>query len=177
MQQLECVTFYISYDDILLKNTILPYDGEGGKMNAKRTDVSWYNFNIGEMLQDYGDYQYFNLRLSSVMTQLLGTWANTANLNVCYMLSGFDFVNQSHDIEKKSEIEEVPLVSIIEASERQYSFQNLNHTIRFKKGLSNDKIRLRLRVLRTVDDNSNDTATISTSHPRLHFIFNIYPIE
>ncbi len=108
MQQLECVTFYISYDDVLANTGTVPINNINGVMNTDRTDVTWRNFNIGEMLRDYPDYEYFNLRLSSVMTQYLGTWANAANINVCYMLSGFDFVNQSYDTETKSEIGEIP---------------------------------------------------------------------
>lgn len=177
MQQLECVTFLLSYNDVLISTPAYPYDGINGKCNADRTDLTWNNFNIGEMLNDYGDYEYFNLRLSDIMYQNSGTWANAANLNVKYMLSGFDFVHQSYDIQTQTELFEVPLCGVIESSEGHYSFQNLNHTIRFKKGISNNIITLRLRILRSVYDNSNSTVTTTMAHPRIHMIFNIYPIE
>lgn len=177
MQQLECVSFILSWSDILKAGDPLPYEGIRGKSDAKRTDITWNNFNIGEMLKDYGDYEYFNLRLYDVMLQNSGSWATTANGIVKYMLSGFDFVHQSYDVQTQSELLEVPLCSVVESSEMNMAFQNLNHTIRFKKGLSNNIITLRARVVRTVDDNSNENATITGVHPRIHMIFNIFPIE
>ncbi len=126
MQQLECVTFLLSYNDFL--TATFPYDNFSGKSDANRTDVTWNNFNIGEMLKDYGDYEYFNLRLSNITIQNLAV-----NLNVTYVLSGFDFVHQSYNVQYKSELLEVPLCSIIESGDYQGQFQNLNHTIRFKR--------------------------------------------
>ncbi len=177
MQQLECVTFLLSYNDILTSTTVIPYEGIERKCNNNGTDLTWNNFNIGEMLKDYDDYEYFNLRLSDVMLQNSGSWANAQNVNVKYMLSGFDFVHQSYDVQTQSELSEVPLCSIIEGSEIHYQFQNLNNTIRFKKGISNNTITLRLRILNTVYYNSNSTATLQAVHPRIHFLFNIFPIE
>lgn len=176
MQQLECVTFLLTYNDVLVSNPTLPYEGINGKCNADRTDLTWNNFNIGEMLKDYGDYEFFNLRLSDVMLQNLSGYADATNLNVKYMLSGFDFVHQSYDIINQTEIYEVPICPFIESSETHSGFQNLNYTIRYKKGISNDIINLRLRVLRSLD-NSTNTVTVSSAHARVHFIFNVFPIE
>ncbi len=176
MQQLECVTFNLSYNDVLIGSA--PYEGVLGKCNTARTDITWNNFNIGELLKDYGDYEYFNLRLSCVMLQNLNSWATDTTMNnVKYMLSGFDFVHQSYDILTQSEMMEVPICPNSETSEQHNLYQNLAHTIRFKKGLSNNIIRLRLRIVRSVYDNSNETVAISGLHPRLHMTFNIYPIE
>ena len=74
-----------------------------GVTDDYRQNHTWYNINLRTLLGDlYDKYEYFNLRLISVMSvDTTGGIDTLPETNVNVKISGLPFVNQTYDVNNK----------------------------------------------------------------------------
>lgn len=175
--ELESISFVLSHNDISTDDTYAnyPLSNSRGYIDSPRLTATWYGVDIGEMLKDYPDYEYFNLSFNAVLTQYAAVfpYLNAGQQLNTYTISGLDFVKSSCYDPRTRNFNNYAFMADIQEGAGGHTTYNLM-ALTFRRP-TNPKANITITV------NKYDYTTLSmaanTLHPRCSYFFSIYPVE
>lgn len=179
IENTEVANFVLNCIDINASNTITdyPFTNEVGSINDIRTDITWYNINlrniIGETL--YNKYELFNIKLSAVaypqLATSFGLFPN--DRYVSFYVSGFNWINNTYNtIEQTSNAEAFLGNSILLVNAPDSQTFNNSYLATFSK---TEMVNIRIRYFNVLQIPTRP-ASPATLFPRMIFLFTIIPI-
>lgn len=175
----ECSSLVVSDNDISTSDTatFFPLTNYVGYTNSNRSDRTWFNIDMKEVVGPdlYDQYEYFNLRLSAIVYNAPGTWGSTEDDRAFnFIVEGLPFVNNTYSVQTKTNTGQCIIgntILVSGTSARSLVFDSTWMATFYRCATIN------LRIFFQKIDRTAFNLGTATMFPRFTFYFTIFPVK